>query len=151
MLQMPPLARYLMAVVLLGLAGYMVLRPKGPNAWIGVRLPWTMADREIWDKSWLLAELMLMSMGLGALFFWPLFIISVIALIVLGLLYPPFLYYRKYGTWRFWKDLGQILNPPPVEGLRMFIETMLVHKITEDEIITMVQKTPAKALGLSTD
>ena len=104
--QVPPLARYLMAVILLGLAGYMVLRPKGPNAWIGVRLPWTLADREIWDKSWLLAELMVMSMGLGALFFWPLFIISLIALIVLGLLVPPFLYYRKYGTWRFWKDLG---------------------------------------------
>jgi len=48
-------------------------------------------------------------------------------------------------------DLGQILNPPPVEGLRMFIETMLVHKFTEDEIITMVQKNPAKALGLPVD
>ena len=45
-------------------------------------------------------------------------------------------------------DLGQIFNPPPVEGMRMFIETMLSYDITENEIITMVRKNPAKALGL---
>ena len=46
-------------------------------------------------------------------------------------------------------DFGQILNPPPVEGMRMFIETMLRYDITEDEITTMVRKNPAKVLGLS--
>ncbi|MBW2145787.1 MAG: hypothetical protein JRG73_15615 [Deltaproteobacteria bacterium] len=46
-------------------------------------------------------------------------------------------------------DFGQIFNPPPVEGMRMFIETMLRYDITEDEIITMVRKNPAKVLGLS--
>jgi imidazolonepropionase-like amidohydrolase len=46
-------------------------------------------------------------------------------------------------------DFGQIFNPPPVEGMRMFIETMLKYDITEDEIITMVKKNPARVLGLS--
>ncbi len=46
-------------------------------------------------------------------------------------------------------DFGQIFNPPPVEGMRMFIETMLRYDITEDEIITMVKKNPAKVLGLA--
>jgi hypothetical protein len=45
-------------------------------------------------------------------------------------------------------DFGQIFNPPPVEGMRMYIETMLRCGILEDEIITMVRKNPARALGL---
>ncbi len=45
-------------------------------------------------------------------------------------------------------DFGQIFNPTPVEGMRMYIETMLRCGITEDEIIQMVKKNPARALGL---
>jgi imidazolonepropionase-like amidohydrolase len=45
-------------------------------------------------------------------------------------------------------DFGQIFNPTPVEGLRMYIETLMRYGITEDEIVTMVQKNPARALGL---
>ena len=45
-------------------------------------------------------------------------------------------------------DFGQIFNPQPVEGMRMYIETMLHCGITEDEVITMIRKNPAKALGL---
>lgn len=45
-------------------------------------------------------------------------------------------------------DFGQIFNPLPVEGMRMYIETMLRCGITEEEIITMVRKNPAQALGL---
>ena len=48
----------------------------------------------------------LTGMAVGALFSWKIFIISVIHLIVLGILYPIFLYWRKYHTLRFWKDLG---------------------------------------------
>lgn len=48
-------------------------------------------------------------------------------------------------------DFGQIFNPPPVEGMRMYIETMLRCGITEDEMITMVRKNPAQALGLPVD
>ncbi len=45
-------------------------------------------------------------------------------------------------------DFGQIFNPFPVEGMRMYIETMLRCGITDEEIITMVRKNPARALGL---
>jgi hypothetical protein len=45
-------------------------------------------------------------------------------------------------------DCEQILNPPPVEGMRMFTETTLGYDITEDEITTMVSKNPAKVLAL---
>jgi hypothetical protein len=46
-------------------------------------------------------------------------------------------------------DFGQIVNPLPVEGMRMYIETMLACGITEDEILTMIRKNPAKALGIT--
>lgn len=46
-------------------------------------------------------------------------------------------------------DFGQITNPPPVEGMRMYIEMMMLLGIEESEIITMVKTNPAKALGLS--
>ena len=46
-------------------------------------------------------------------------------------------------------DLGQIWNPLPVEGLRMFIVTLLKYGITEDEINLMTKTNPAKLLGLS--
>ncbi len=46
-------------------------------------------------------------------------------------------------------DLGQIWNPPPVEGLRMFIVTLLKYGITEDEISLMTKINPSKLLGLS--
>jgi hypothetical protein len=45
----PPVVQYLLAAVMLGLGGYMLLKKHGPNPWIGVRLPWTLADREIWE------------------------------------------------------------------------------------------------------
>jgi hypothetical protein len=46
-------------------------------------------------------------------------------------------------------DLGQIWNPLPVEGLRMFIVTLLKYGITEDEINLMTKTNPSKLLGLS--
>jgi hypothetical protein len=110
--QTPPILRYLLATILLGLAGYMLLRRHGPNPWIGVRLPWTFADREIWDKSWLLVVLIVVGMGLGVLVSWTLFIVSLIALIILGVSYPFSLYYWKYGTWRYWKDTGWLEYRP---------------------------------------
>jgi hypothetical protein len=111
----PPFLRYLLAVILLGLAGYMLFRRHGPNPWIGVRLPWTFADRDIWDKSWLLAVVILITTGLGTLLSWTLFIVSLLALIILGLSFPAFLYYRKYGTWRTWKDEGWLAYRPSVQ------------------------------------
>lgn len=108
----PPFLQYLLAAILLGLAAYMLVRRHGPNPWIGVRLPWTFADREIWDKSWLLAVGILIATGLGVLLSWTLFIVSFLALIILGIAFPAFLYYRKYGTWRTWKDEGWLAYHP---------------------------------------
>jgi imidazolonepropionase-like amidohydrolase len=45
-------------------------------------------------------------------------------------------------------DLGQIWNPLPVEGMRMFIVTLIKYGISEEEIILMAKKNPAKLLGL---
>jgi len=45
-------------------------------------------------------------------------------------------------------DFGQIVNPPPAEGMRMFIETMIRYGLSEDEIIKMIRYNPAKVLGL---
>ena len=46
-------------------------------------------------------------------------------------------------------DFGQITNPPPAEGMRMFIETMLGFGIKQEEIMTMTKTNPAKVLGLA--
>ena len=45
-------------------------------------------------------------------------------------------------------DLGQSFNPLPVEGLRMFIITLLKHGIAEEEISLMLKKNPGKLLGI---
>jgi len=45
-------------------------------------------------------------------------------------------------------DLGQYYNPPPAEGMRMFIALLLKNGITENEIELMAKMNPAKLLGL---
>ncbi|OGR30598.1 MAG: hypothetical protein A2139_04330 [Desulfobacca sp. RBG_16_60_12] len=108
----PTAASYPLALIFGGLGLYMLLRRHGPNLWIGVRLPWTFADRDIWDKSWRLAAMFLLGMGVGILVSLKLFFIAVAHLIILGVLYPVFLYRRKYGTLRYWKDQGWIAYRP---------------------------------------
>jgi ribosomal protein S27AE len=80
----------------------------GPNLWFGVRLPWTLADPYIWNKSWRLASRLLMVMGVTVLISWRAFWISTAHLVGLSCLYTVILYRWKYGTWRFWKDHGWI-------------------------------------------
>ncbi len=46
-------------------------------------------------------------------------------------------------------DFGQNDNPPPPEGMRMFIATMLKYGMTESEVELMVKVNPAGLLGLS--
>jgi hypothetical protein len=104
----PSSAAYPLALICGGLGVYMLLRRHGPNCWIGVRLPWTFADRDIWDKSWGLAAMFLLGMGVGILVSLKLFFIAAAHLIILGVLYPVFLYRRKYGTLRYWKDQGRL-------------------------------------------
>jgi hypothetical protein len=80
----------------------------GRNLWFGVRLPWTLADATIWKKSWRLASRLLMVMGVTVLISWRAFWISTVHLIGLSCLYTVILFRWKYGTWRFWKEIGWI-------------------------------------------
>jgi predicted TIM-barrel fold metal-dependent hydrolase len=45
-------------------------------------------------------------------------------------------------------DLGQYYNPPPAEGMRMFIALLLKNGISEREIELMAKKNPAKLLDI---
>jgi len=45
-------------------------------------------------------------------------------------------------------DLGQPQNPLPVEGMRLFIATLLHHGITQKEVELMIKSNPAMLLGL---
>jgi hypothetical protein len=45
-------------------------------------------------------------------------------------------------------DLGQPQNPLPVEGMRLFIATLLHHGLTQPEVELMTKINPAKLLGL---
>lgn len=86
----------------------MIFWQPGRNPWIGVRLPWTLADAFIWKKSWRLASRLLMVMGVTVLISWRAFFISAAHLLGLTCLYTTLRYRWKYGTWRYWKDLGRI-------------------------------------------
>jgi len=46
-------------------------------------------------------------------------------------------------------DLGQAFTPPPPEGLRMTMSSMLEHGLSEDEIMLLVKTNPAKLLELN--
>lgn len=48
-------------------------------------------------------------------------------------------------------DLGQPQNPIPVEGMRLFIATLLHHGITQEEVEMMIKANPAKLLDLDCD
>jgi len=45
-------------------------------------------------------------------------------------------------------DLGQVHNPKPVEGYRMFIQMLLEKGVTPQEIEVMAKTNPAKLLDL---
>jgi len=45
-------------------------------------------------------------------------------------------------------DFGQVHNPPPPEGLRIFIRAMRENGVSDDEIRMMVSENPAKLLGI---
>ncbi|MBI4303925.1 MAG: hypothetical protein HY665_06265 [Chloroflexi bacterium] len=48
-------------------------------------------------------------------------------------------------------DLGQDFNPPPAEGMRMMLATLLRYKLSAEEIELMVKVNPARLLGLTSD
>ena len=57
---------------------------------------------------------------------------------------------RKVGAERctLGSDFGQMFNPHPVDGFRMFVRTMLKCGITEKEMDWLIRKNPARLLGL---
>jgi hypothetical protein len=111
---LPWQAAYGLAAVFGGLGVLMWFWRPGPRCWIGIRTPWTFADRDIWDRSWNQAALLLWVMAAGALIHWVLLAAAVAFLIIWGLGFPMLSYRRKYGTLRFWKDQGWIDYRPVV-------------------------------------
>jgi hypothetical protein len=111
---MPQPAAFFLAAVcaLLGVV-LLVWRP-GPKWWIGVRTPWTFADREIWERTWVQAGVLLLVMAGAALFSSLAFFIALALFILTSLLQPIYLYWRKYGTLLFWKDIGWVDYRPVV-------------------------------------
>lgn len=47
-----------------------------------------------------------------------------------------------------YSDFGMVTNPPPLEGMRMFIISLLSRGISEAEIRCLVSKNPSKLLGI---
>jgi len=45
-------------------------------------------------------------------------------------------------------DFGQVHNPPPPEGLRIFIRAMRENGISDGEIRMMVNENPGKMLDI---
>lgn len=103
---------WLLGVFCTVMGALMLVWRGGPNAWIGVRLPWTYADREIWDKSWLVTAWLVLAMGIGALVSLPAFFVATALMIVVGMAYPWRLYRQKYGTSKTWRDQGWIAYRP---------------------------------------
>jgi hypothetical protein len=107
-----PVVNYLLTGLCLGLGGLMLAWRQGPNWWIGVRLPWTYADPEIWDQSWRLAAWLLVLLGCSALFSMAAFFAAAVLAGGLCFWHPYRLYRQKYGTWRTWKDVGWLAYRP---------------------------------------
>lgn len=57
---------------------------------------------------------------------------------------------KKVGAERctLGSDFGQMFNPHPVDGFRMFVRTMLKCGVTEAEMDWLIRKNPARLLGL---
>lgn len=57
---------------------------------------------------------------------------------------------KKVGAERctLGSDFGQLFNPHPVDGFRMFVRTMLKCGITDKEMDWLIRKNPARLLGL---
>jgi predicted TIM-barrel fold metal-dependent hydrolase len=46
-------------------------------------------------------------------------------------------------------DFGQVWNPPPAYGMKMFIAMMLGMGLSDEEVELMVKTNPAKLCGLA--
>ena len=48
-------------------------------------------------------------------------------------------------------DFGSMLNPPPVEGMKLYVRLLLAMGVGREDIETMVKRNPAWLLGLEPD
>ncbi|MBM2824905.1 MAG: hypothetical protein HW402_569 [Dehalococcoidales bacterium] len=48
-------------------------------------------------------------------------------------------------------DMGQESNPPPAEGMRMIVSTLLKYQVSAEDIELMVKTNPARLLGLTSN
>ena len=103
---MTPGLTYFLAAVFGLLSLVLFLWRPGPKWWIGVRVPWTFADREIWNNSWILAGFFCLGMALAVLFSSLAFFVALGLFILTSLLYPVYRYRQKYDTLLFWKEVG---------------------------------------------
>ena len=46
-------------------------------------------------------------------------------------------------------DFGQLFNPDPIDGMRVFVQTMMKCGITLEEIDLLIRKNPAWLVGLT--
>ena len=103
---MTPGLTYFLAAVFAILSCLLLLWRPGPRWWIGVRLPWTFADREIWNTSWVIAGLFCLVIAVAVLISTIAFIIFLALFFIISMVYPINLYWQKYGTLQVWKDIG---------------------------------------------
>ena len=111
---MTPGLTYFLSAVFGFLAMLLLLWRPGPKWWIGVRLPWTFADREIWNTSWTIAGLFCLVIAVAVLVSAIAFYIALALFFIVSMVYPIYLYQRKYGTLQFWKDVGWVDYRPVV-------------------------------------
>ena len=102
------------AGVCAGIGVFFLLFPVGPNPWGGVRVPWTYADREIWDRSLRLTAWLLIVAGVGFLLWWPLGIAASLGLAAISIPYARALYVRKYGTSKTWHGREGLIDYRPI-------------------------------------
>jgi hypothetical protein len=97
---------YFLSAVFGILAVVLLLWRPGPKWWIGVRLPWTFADRQIWDTSWVMAGLFCLAIAVVVLYSPLAFYLALALFFIVSMVYPICSYRQKYGTLEFWKDVG---------------------------------------------
>jgi hypothetical protein len=105
---------YFLAAIFGILAIVLLLWRPGPKWWIGVRLPWTYADRQIWDASWVLAGVFSLALAVAALYSLTACFVVLVLFLIACIAYPVYFYWQKYGTLKVWKEVGWIDYRPVV-------------------------------------
>ncbi|HJN18440.1 MAG TPA: SdpI family protein [Armatimonadota bacterium] len=98
-----PLGSLGLAAVFALAGAALVWAPPKPNAWAGVRTPWTYADEAIWHESHRVFGWGALASGALCLVYCPVAIVVIVIAGVGSLPYSWVRYAAKYGTSRTWK------------------------------------------------